>query len=157
MPAYLEWANAHESEGWQFAFGEQGLQKELTWDGGAITLQGRLDRVDRNAEGDLLVLDYKTSEKPRLKKKLARHEDHQLPFYGLLADPAPVGGWYVAIDGTKAGTAEAAPFDAWRSALSAQIGAGMQAIASGASLPATGVNKTCQWCDVRGLCRKGAW
>ena len=33
----------------------------------------------------------------------------------------------------------------------------MQAISDGAPLPANGTESVCQYCDVRGLCRKGAW
>jgi len=36
MPVYLEWANSHEAEGWQFAFGERWMKKDLAWEGGAL-------------------------------------------------------------------------------------------------------------------------
>ena len=38
-----------------------------------------------------------------------------------------------------------------------QIIANMCAVAEGAPLPANGIEVICQYCDVRGLCRKGAW
>ncbi len=157
MPLYLEWANAHEAEGWQFAFGEHVVEKPLPWQGGSVTLHGRIDRIDRNAQGELLVLDYKATEHASLKKRLTHREDHQLAFYGLLAEPEPAGASYVAIDGSKAGAVPVELFADWRAALQAQIQTGMQAIAEGHPLPATGISKTCQWCEVRGLCRKGAW
>jgi ATP-dependent helicase/nuclease subunit B len=31
------------------------------------------------------------------------------------------------------------------------------AIALGATLPASGIERICVYCEVRGLCRKGAW
>ena len=42
-------------------------------------------------------------------------------------------------------------------ALLAHILASMQATADGAPLPANGIETVCQYCEVRGLCRKGAW
>jgi len=92
-----------------------------------------------------------------LQSRLDRHEDHQLPFYALMTAPQPIGARYVAIDGPKAGTASAEPFEAWRDALQTQIQTGLQALGQGAPLPATGVRKSCERCDVRGVCRKGAW
>ena len=157
IPAYLDWAEKHESEDWQFAYGERPAEKQLRWDGGSVTLHGRIDRMEQNAQGELLVLDYKTSDASKLKKNLDTYEDHQLAFYGLLAESVPVGAAYVAIDADKTSTLKAEPFDEWCAALEAQIKTDLQAIASDAALPATGTAKACEWCDMRGLCRKGVW
>jgi ATP-dependent helicase/nuclease subunit B len=86
IPAYLDWANAHQEAGWTFAFGERQRERVLSWGDGEIQLKGRLDRVDQNADGDWMVLDYKTTDKGKLKRKLAQREDHQLTFYGLLLE-----------------------------------------------------------------------
>jgi ATP-dependent helicase/nuclease subunit B len=45
----------------------------------------------------------------------------------------------------------------WREALHVQLCDQLTAIGTGAALPATGVGKSCNWCAMRGLCRKGAW
>ena len=155
--AYVEWANTHEKEGWQFAFGEQWQTRMLNWGEGKIKLHGQIDRVDQNADGESLVLDYKSSKKDKLSGRLRKHEDHQLPFYGLLLEPAPVRAAYVAIDDDKPGLSEANEFHEWRDALQTQLIHTLQAIQQGTALPASGVNKSCEWCDVRGLCRKGVW
>ena len=52
---------------------------------------------------------------------------------------------------------ESPDYDKWQQTLSTQIVNSMRAIAHDAPLPATGPESVCQYCDVRGLCRKGAW
>ena len=155
--AYVDWANEHEQKGWQFAFGETWQEQTLQWQGGSMRLHGKLDRADRDADGGLMVLDYKTTKKTELKKRIEQHEDHQLPFYALLLDPAPTQAAYVAIDEDPPGTVPAEDLAQWRDALQRQLGSNMSAIANGAALPATGTGKSCEWCSMRGLCRKGAW
>ena len=154
---YLSWANAHEEAGWTFAFGERQSERTLSWDGGDIKLKGRLDRVDQHAEGQWMVLDYKTTDKGRLKRKLAEREDHQLSFYGLLLEQTVSSAAYVAIDADKPDAIPAEPYEVWRDALEVRLKDDLKNIADGSTLPASGVGSTCDWCDVRGLCRKGNW
>lgn len=166
IPAYLEWANAHEAEGWHFVVGEQWIEKILRWQHddtqGEILLQGRIDRIDENVNGERAVLDYKTSDAASLKAKLKSGEDLQLPFYGILSDVPVASAHYVALESgkgknAKAGAAAAPDYANWQAALEHHITLHMQAITGGAPLPANGVESVCQYCDVRGLCRKGAW
>ncbi|HEY8101759.1 MAG TPA: PD-(D/E)XK nuclease family protein [Burkholderiaceae bacterium] len=159
MPAYLVWANEREAQGWRFEFGEQWLERTLTWPDGTITLHGRVDRIDVHDNGERAVLDYKTQSHTVLNAKIKLKEDHQLAFYGLLSDGQVNAAHYVALELTRGKTGDvAAPdYDAWLLALDAQIKDGMQAIAGGAPLFATGIESICQFCDVRGLCRKGTW
>ena len=159
MPAYLEWANAREAAGWKFVTGEEWRQQPLRWSGGEILLHGRIDRIDANADGAVAVLDYKTSSPSALKKRMERNEDHQLAFYGLLSDTVTDGAGYVALEPHKDRIDHvAAPdYGGWQEQLRQQIADTMQAIAAGAVLPASGIETVCQYCPVRGLCRKGAW
>ncbi|WP_025916643.1 PD-(D/E)XK nuclease family protein [Herminiimonas sp. CN] len=166
IPAYLEWANAHEAEGWQFVVGEQWFEKTLRWQQGEIQgevlLQGRIDRIDEAADGARAILDYKTSDAASLKARLKGGEDLQLPFYGMLSDAPVASAQYVALEadkgkGGKTGAAAAPDYANWKTALETHIVMNMQAIAGGTPLPANGVESVCQYCDVRGLCRKGAW
>jgi ATP-dependent helicase/nuclease subunit B len=157
MNAYVAWANTHEAEGWQFGFGEQWQERLLSWEGGSVKLVGQIDRIDVGEDGERLVLDYKSAKKDKLNNRLKTLEDHQLPFYGLLLDPPPAAAAYVAIDDEKPALAEADNYATWRDGLQSQIIANWQAMSEGASLPASGTQKNCDWCDARGLCRKGAW
>ena len=159
LSAYLAWANEREQAGWRFAFGEYALETSLRWESGQVTLYGRIDRIDENADGARAILDYKTRNLPSLRDKLKQGEDQQLAFYGLLFD-APVGSaHYVALepDKNKTGDVQAERYAEWQQALREQIASAMQAVSCGAPLPASGIESVCRYCDVRGLCRKGAW
>lgn len=179
IPAYVAWANQREADGWQFAFGEVWAEAQLAWDDGAITLRGRIDRIDErqleNGEIERAVLDYKTKNRTSLKARLKTFEDHQLAFYGLLQakieqegeennpivsmlDPVDTAN-YVALEAEreKAGDVEAENYSEWKNELEVAIRKNMRAIQHGAGLPAQGVESVCEYCDVRGLCRKGAW
>ena len=159
LPAYLAWAAQRETEGWQFVFGEEARQQPLRWAGGEILLHGRIDRIDRNADGEIAVLDYKTSNAPSLKKRIEGAEEHQLAFYGLLSPDVTTSAGYVALEPGKQGitVVDAPDYAQWQTRLQQRLDSTMQAIAAGAPLRASGIESVCQYCDVRGLCRKGAW
>jgi len=166
IPAYVDWSYRYVQSGWQFEMGEVWLEKMLEWeDSGTrkqVLLRGQIDRIDSNAHGELAVLDYKTTSKAALTKKLKVGEDQQLPFYGLLAESAqgPISSaHYVALEKTaeKIDHVSAADYAAWQQELKTSIISNLSAIGNGAALPAQGSSQVCQYCDVRGLCRKGAW
>src|SRR5690606_3908819 len=60
MPAYLDWVAEREAQGWKFMLGEEQAQRVLRWDDGEIVLHGRIDRIDADADGTQVVLDYKS-------------------------------------------------------------------------------------------------
>ncbi|KIF80407.1 PD-(D/E)XK nuclease family protein [Noviherbaspirillum autotrophicum] len=159
IPAYLAWANERESQGWQFVVGEQQFQKTLSWEGGQITLHGCVDRIDENADGERAILDYKTRNMQSLRDKAKESDDHQLAFYGVLSDVPVAAAHYVALEVSKDKTGDAAApnYGEWQSLLEAQIVSNIRAIGQGAPLPAAGIERICVYCEVRGLCRKGAW
>lgn len=159
IPAYVAWANEREAAGWQFEIGEVWREHILRWDEGEILLRGRIDRIDHNGQGERAVLDYKTKSASALNKRLKEAEDHQLAFYGLLSEHTANAASYVALemDKDKTGDAAARDFPEWTQALQQSIMQNMQAIKQGAAMPAQGVESVCQYCDMRGLCRKGAW
>ena len=71
---------------------------------GDFTLKGRADRVDRNADGVIAIIDYKTGSVPKKAEVEAGYEP-QLPLLGLMAER---GGF----DGVPAG--EAGAFAYWK-------------------------------------------
>ena len=71
--------------------------------------------------------------------------------------PAPARAAYVPFDDSKVELVETEELDAWRAALRTQLGNSLQSISAGAPLDASGSGKSCQYCDMRGLCRKGQW
>ena len=126
---------------------------------GAVTLKGRLDRIDRLPDGRALVLDYKTERQDKTKKRVALGtEDTQLPFYAALLEDDELAAAYLSLAEREA-PKDFAPADlvALRDALVEGILHDVQAIADGAPLPALGEGAACDWCAARGLCRKDFW
>ena len=158
MPAYLEWANRREAEGWRFAFGERQFEQPLRFLRGEILLHGRIDRVDESDAG-LALLDYKTRDATALREKLKQGEDRQLAFYTILSGIEFAEAQYLSLEaqGDKLASVAASDIGAAGDALREQLRRDLDAIADGASLPATGVEDVCAYCAMRGLCRKGAW
>lgn len=159
IPAYLRWQLERERQGWRWQDGE--LERTLAIpleNGRELVLRGRLDRVDRNGSV-LAVLDYKTLSHSGLKKKLEiPGEDVQLPCYALLLGEMPQQAAFVAVDEKEvklvekecdiAGLAEASQ---------ERLQTLFSALYRGASLPAQGVAHACEYCEMRGLCRKDYW
>lgn len=104
LQMFARWQAQQVSEGWHILsdFAERSIKATLEVDGKPFIISGKIDRIDRNEQGILRVLDYKTSDtsaKPD-KYHLARNEegeldwiDLQLPLYthlvqelGLLPD-----------------------------------------------------------------------
>lgn len=162
MPSYLAWSIDREAQGWHYVQGEQNFTRQLDWQGGGVTLRGRIDRIDHNEAGSAALLDYKTSSSASLRSKIKSHEDQQLPFYALLAAPAHAqidDACFVALEAGQGKTesVHAVEFAQWRDELQSHIVRSLQALQRGNGLPANGVDSVCQYCDVRGLCRKGVW
>ena len=145
------------------------MEKKVEWNsenGGQspnqVILRGQIDRLDINTERECAVLDYKTRGLSSLNKKLNESEDHQLAFYGLLAatgNQSITAAYYVALEAEreKTGAAQANDYPEWTSQLRHAIISSMRAIGQGQALPAQGTEAHCQYCEVRGLCRKGTW
>ena len=74
-----------------------------------IQIHGVIDRVDRNTEGDLRVMDYKTGSAHHTADDLRRGYSLQLPLYALAAEQTlnlghAVDGLYWQINAGKAGS-----------------------------------------------------
>lgn len=152
--AYIAWAVQRETDGWLFDSGEARRARLLDLpDGAALSLEGRIDRIDRNAEGDVALLDYKLRSAERVRKTL-QADDVQLAFYTLLEGGAVSEAAYLALE-------EEAPVaflqddpPAAARALQALVSELFPALRDGAGLPAHGDEAACRHCDMRGLCRK---
>lgn len=154
---YLTWLVGHEAQGLRFEEGERWQEQPL----GALTLVGRLDRVDHGPDGTVMVMviDYKT-ESPSVTAKRIKEplEDTQLAFYAALLPHDTLRAAYVNVsekEGSK--TFEQADVVAVRDALIDGITHDLQRIAAGAPLPALGEGEACEFCAARGLCRKDFW
>ncbi len=186
IPAYLDWQRAHEAQGWKVAESEVQRSREIPLPGGrTLTLKGRLDRVDmrtrmkdeggrmkETSEGadtssliphpsslQFAVLDYKAQGVKKLKDKLKEPgEDVQLPVYALLQGGDVTEAAFVSLD--RDGV-ESIPLEQDAAELGAAVEARLaelfDALHHGAGLPAQGLAEVCEWCEMRGLCRKDHW
>jgi len=150
---YLAAQLAMEAEGWRFQSGELPFEFYLDDD---FVLYGRIDRIDK--KNDLVrVLDYKMIAANALKNKLKEAgEEVQLACYA--AAQGSDAAAYISIEKEKILLIEP-PHD-----MSALAQANMQRLItifaqmkSGAALLANGIDETCQYCEMRGLCRKSEW
>ncbi|MBW8329674.1 MAG: PD-(D/E)XK nuclease family protein [Thiobacillus sp.] len=155
VDAWLDWV----AQGWHYQSGEAAFEMPFSIAGlGEVTLHGRVDRVDGRIDpsgGDArTVIDYKTGAAQGLKKKLKDPaEAVQLPFYAWLAEAAAA---YLPINETPVVPLEL-DGETDVDAISRRLPELLEAIASGAGLPASGVDAVCGHCEARGVCRKGMW
>ena len=152
---YLEWLAGHEASGAIFSEAEAWKETPL----GRLTLVGKIDRIDRLADGSPLVMDYKTENRnttaQRIKESL---EDTQLAFYAALLTDDTLAAAYVNV-GEKDATKSFSQADivGLRDQLLESIAHDMARIAAAAPMPALGEGKACDFCAARGLCRKDFW
>ncbi|RYF08275.1 MAG: PD-(D/E)XK nuclease family protein [Comamonadaceae bacterium] len=157
---YLQWLARHEAEGASFRRAEVRATQPL----GTVQLVGMLDRIDAvhpagGGEPVSLVIDYKTESDSVTRKRLgAGSEDTQLAFYAALLQDDHLRAAYVNV-GERGETQSHEQEDvvALRDQLVEGILHDFERIAQGAPLPALGEGAVCEWCAVRGLCRKDSW
>ena len=165
VPSYIAWWREWIDQGWRFVAAE--ARREVTLDldhQRALTLVGRLDRVDRSSDGArVAILDYKARSKNALRDELALPgEDVQLPFYRLLmcdANADDVGSAsYLSVDRTKVEiVSPKQALDELSELVKARLIDDFRRLLAGAPMRAQGIEQVCKRCDMRGLCRKGAW
>jgi ATP-dependent helicase/nuclease subunit B len=160
VPDYIKWQRDREAQGWQFVAGEADKAIGIvTPQGRSFVLRGRIDRADRNAAGAVALVDYKTGEAKPLETKLETPgEDVQLPVYAALW-----GGEVAAALFLSVGREDVLPVELQADVMALATATRMRLeqvydeIAAGARLPAQGDEQTCEYCEQRGLCRKGYW
>lgn len=153
IPGYIDWQIERQPE---WAFRQAELQQAVAL-GNGRELKGRLDRIDRGADGDAII-DYKTG-KPPGQADIDSGEKVQLPSYALLTKTPPARVEYLRLDqevsqgAVLQGEALATLGDAVRRRL---VGV-LDEIDKGAPLPAWGDSRTCKYCTMDGLCRRQSW
>lgn len=152
---YLAWLTGHEAEGARFEEAEAEREMPL----GELQLIGKLDRIDRQADGHTLLIDYKTEPRTVTAERIKDgQEDTQLAFYAALMDDDTLAAAYVNLGEKEATRTYGQPeIVGLRDALIDSILTDMDRIARGAPLPALGEGKACEYCAARGLCRKDFW
>ncbi|GAB4206506.1 MAG: hypothetical protein Fur0019_09780 [Tibeticola sp.] len=152
---YLAWLRDYEAAGARFERAESDARTSI----GPYELVGRLDRVDRSADGVPLVIDYKTESDERTAGRIKDgNEDVQLAFYAALLPEDTVQAAYLNVS-EREGCHLYAPDDvtALRDHLLEGVAHDLARIADGAPLRALGEGSACTYCAARGLCRKDFW
>jgi ATP-dependent helicase/nuclease subunit B len=167
IDAYLSWQLKREEQGWRWYAGEfeNGFSLQLE-NGESFRLEGRLDRIDqREFEGvkQTAVIDYKARAASALQTKLkSAGEDVQLPVYAALAEAAHpdyqvAEAAYLSVErnGVKQ-VPYPEPHDIGEAHV-IRLHAMFEALHNQTPLPAQGVEKVCNFCEARGLCRRDYW
>jgi ATP-dependent helicase/nuclease subunit B len=167
IDTYLAWQIEREQQGWRWHAGEfeNGFSLPLE-NGESIRLEGRLDRIDqRESAGEMqtAVIDYKAKLARDLQAKLkVVGEDVQLPVYAALAEAAhpdyPVTeASYLSIERDSVKSVPYSEPHSIGEAHVIRLHAMFEALHNQAPLPAQGVEKVCNFCEARGLCRRDYW
>ena len=158
IPAYLEWERKR-SVRWKVQATELKKQREHCGEGVCVTIAGRIDRIDRCADGVGLI-DYKTGAVPH-QDLVMRNEKIQLPFYALLLDEENIAqSLFLSLqDGevSEKVVLESSMVTQLRAAVRERLILLKKLLDEEAPLPAWGDAETCKICDMEGLCRREMW
>jgi len=152
LPSYLEWQAENESNGWKYTGAEIPFGKDLE----NIHLRGRVDRLDVRSE-EKIVLDYKTQSDQVLRNKLKEPgEDVQLACYAYEHEATEAA--FVSIENGKVRSVSPKDDIAQLARLNIErLEQLASRIRAGDGMPANGIDHVCQYCEIRGICRKGHW
>jgi ATP-dependent helicase/nuclease subunit B len=163
VSAYLDWQLERELQGWRFhsAESEHAIDIVLA-DDTVLRLEGRLDRIDVREAGEqhqFAVIDYKTRAASDLRKAAKEPgEDVQLPVYAALLGEQTRQACYLALDDNQVRmiSLEEETFSEITRAIE-RLANMFARLHGGAPLPAQGIDSTCHYCEMSGLCRKQYW
>ncbi len=150
--AYLNWLDAHEAQGHRFEAAEAWHQ--VPFEG--LELVGKIDRIDRNAQGQPLLMDYKTERKEKIRARIKRPtEDTQLAFYAALRPEEALSAMYLGLGDRGSLTPMLQPqIGQLRDLLLDGLRQDLSRLRAGEPLRALGQGQSCQYCQARGLCRR---
>ncbi|MFK5915520.1 MAG: PD-(D/E)XK nuclease family protein [Woeseiaceae bacterium] len=156
VPNYIDW-QIKNAKSWEFHQAE--LQSHVEWEN-KLSLNGRLDRLDKNETG-LSVIDYKTGNSAPL-ADIRQGEAVQLPFYALLAEEElkqPVSQVsYLSVSSKLRTAAQLSgdELDTISHSIGERLSQLIDQMSSGKVLTAWGNETVCQYCNIKRLCRNEA-
>ena len=163
VPRYLAFMRRRDEAGARWQLGEQSFTLPLPE--AAVELYGIVDRIDEVAGGDGAGprADRLQGRQPQPLEGQSRlgFEDTQLAFYAALVGAAsglPVRAGYLPLESREALDVERhKEVEASGRALTEGVAIDITRLRGGAALRALGEGSVCEWCDVRGLCRRDDW
>ena len=164
IPDWINWHMEREEAGWVFHDGEKPVGFDLLTSFGSIRVSGFVDRLDIHPEHGVEVIDYKYSSKTSINKKKSNIEDDpQLVIYAKAVDghdlvngQAVAGASWVSIKEAKTAI-QVEDLSEHMNELPAQMIADIEALWGGSPVVASAPDSVCQYCQARGICRKGMW
>ncbi len=162
---YLVWLARRVAQGWRFVEAEVAVARPFELGDGlpAVELKGRIDRVDERGD-EVEVLDYKTRRRQQLSEDVAlAGENIQLPFYGLMYPRPVTRAAFIYLQRTSDRSdpvgplAARQPYPALVASVAQRLRNDLQRMAAGAPMPALGNEAICEWCEMRGVCRRDFW
>lgn len=164
IPDWINWHMEREEAGWVFHDGEKPVGFDLLTSFGSIRVSGFVDRLDIHPEHGVEVIDYKYSSKTSINKKKSNIEDDpQLVIYAKAVDghdlvngQAVAGASWVSIKEAKTAI-QVEDLSEHMNELPAQMIADIEALWGGSPVVASAPDSICQYCQARGICRKGMW
>ena len=181
IPSFVDWQLQREAEGWRYHNAEHKVGFDLHFIDSngvdrAIRIEGRADRFDINlhVEKSAEVIDYKNQPMTKLKRRAEYLlDDPQLLIYARAVNENPAGAhlqghevkqasWVslkadVKKDKGSLRALEVEDVPELMPAFSKQLVDDMQNLWSGKELQAFAPDGVCQYCEARGICRKGMW
>ncbi|MGH8542032.1 MAG: RecB family exonuclease, partial [Stenotrophobium sp.] len=122
-----------------------------------LHLHGRIDRLERAADSEQCVVDYKSGEAPKT-ADVENGEAVQATHYALIAENCTrVEYLVIKRDAKQSEPVEGEELAEARRGVRKRLLDIFSALREGAALPAQGDEKTCGYCNYAGLCRLGAW
>ena len=154
--SYLQWQKQRQTD-WKFKSAESKQQSEIL---NSITLDGRIDRVDQQ-QGELGIIDYKTSGKTPSQQDVNNGEDIQLSTYALLLDKVKQVE-YLKLDEAGGKVSSGARLDEdlleeITTQTQKRLEVLIKQLQNSSPLVANGEDDYCRFCQFSGLCRQQYW
>ncbi len=182
IPSFIDWQLQREAQGWEFLVGEAKVGFDLPFKtpGGDLKhlrIEGYADRYDVQSENKKLasVIDYKNQSFGKVKKRAERllddpqlliyasaanqrHEDHRMAGHEV------VNAEWVSLKASLSKGDENAvraqvveDLSEQMARFNAQITEDVEALWAKKPMAAFAPDGVCQFCEARGVCRKGGW
>jgi ATP-dependent helicase/nuclease subunit B len=164
IPSWIDWHIQREQSGWVFHDGEKQVGFDLQTRFGEIRVSGFADRLDIHPQEGVEVIDYKFSSKTSItKKKNNLQDDPQLVIYAKAVNGHDMvdrhsttsASWISVKEGEA--RVEVDDLQDQMNELPAQMIADIESLWGGAPMAASAPDSICQYCQARGICRKGMW